>query len=64
MSPARCAVEVVGVDRLLFSVDYPYSANTRGRAFLDSLPAILSPDDIAKLTHGNAERLLNLRPAA
>jgi hypothetical protein len=25
-----CALEVVGIDRLLFSVDYPYSPNTRG----------------------------------
>jgi hypothetical protein len=59
----RCALEVVGIDRLLFSVDYPYSPNTRGRAFLDSLPEILGTDDSAKLTHRNAEHLLGLRPA-
>ena len=64
LPPLRCAVEVVGIDRLLFSVDYPYSSNMRGRAFLDSLPEALGPDDIAKLTHRNAEHLLNLRPAA
>lgn len=64
LPPLRCAVEVVGIDRLLFSVDYPYSPNMRGRAFLDSLSEILGPDDIAKLTHRNAEHLLNLRPAA
>jgi hypothetical protein len=61
--PLRCAIEVVGIDRLLFSVDYPFSPNTRGRAFLDRLPEILSPDDIATLTHRNAERLLNLGAA-
>ena len=60
--PLRCAIEVVGIDRLLFSVDYPYSPNTRGRGFLDSLSNILGPDDIAKLTHRNAEHLLKLRP--
>jgi hypothetical protein len=54
---------VVGIDRLLFSVDYPYSPNTRGRAFLDSLPEILGADDFAKFTHRNAEHLLGLRPA-
>jgi predicted TIM-barrel fold metal-dependent hydrolase len=58
--PLRCAIEVVGIDRLLFSVDYPFSANTRGRAFLDGLAETLSPDDMAALTHGNAERLLKL----
>jgi hypothetical protein len=64
LPPLRCAFEVVGINRLLFSVDYPYSSNMRGRAFLDSLPEALGPDDIAKLTHRNADHLLNLRPAA
>ena len=59
-APLRCALEVIGIDRLLFSVDYPFAANASGRAFLDSLPEILGPDDIAALTHRNAERLLNL----
>ncbi|HTU51175.1 MAG TPA: amidohydrolase family protein [Acidobacteriaceae bacterium] len=64
LPPLQCALQVVGIDRLLFSVDYPYSPNTRGRAFLDSLPKILGPDDIAKLAHRNAEHLLKLRPVA
>jgi predicted TIM-barrel fold metal-dependent hydrolase len=62
--PLRCAMEVVGMDRLLFSVDYPFSPNTRGRAFLDSLTERLDPDDMAALTHRNAERLLHLRSLA
>lgn len=43
----------------MFSVDYPYSPNAKGRAFLDQLS--LAPADQTKLTHGNAERLLRLR---
>ncbi len=58
--PLRCALDVVGIDRLLFSVDYPFSPNTRGRAFLDSLREMLSPDDIEKLTYRNAKSLLKL----
>jgi predicted TIM-barrel fold metal-dependent hydrolase len=58
--PLRCALDVVGLDRLLFSVDYPFSPNTRGRTFLDSLSGMLRPDDLAKLTHRNAESLLRL----
>ena len=50
-------------DEFLFSVDYPYSPNTRGRAFLDSLQGILGADDFAKLTHRNAEELLGLHTA-
>ena len=58
--PLTCAVEVVGIDRVLFSVDYPFSPNTRGRAFLESLAGTLSPDDLAKLTHRNAEQVFKL----
>jgi uncharacterized protein len=42
----------------MFAVDYPYSSNEEGRAFLDSLP--LSPVDKEKIAHMNAERLLGL----
>lgn len=60
--PLRLALEVVGIDRLMFSVDYPFSSNQKGRDFLDSLT--LPPADLAKLTHGNARKLLKLHPAA
>jgi hypothetical protein len=50
------------VDRVLFSVDYPFGSNAAGRALLDTLP--LSPDEVAKIAGGNAERVLGLRPAA
>jgi hypothetical protein len=58
--PLRCAIDVVGIDRLLFSVDYPFSPNTRGRAFLDSLSDMLGLEDIQKLSYGNAGRVLKL----
>jgi predicted TIM-barrel fold metal-dependent hydrolase len=56
--PFKCTMEVVGADRILFSVDYPYSPNTVGRTFLDSLP--ISPEEMGKISGGNAERLLKL----
>ena len=56
--PFQCAMEVVGADRILFSVDYPYSPNTIGRTFLNSLP--ISPEEMSKISGGNAERLLKL----
>ena len=61
LPPLRCALDVMGIDRMLFSVDYPYSANTRGRTFLDSLRETLSAEDLGKLAHGNAEELLKLK---
>ena len=49
-----------GADRIMFAVDYPFSANQRGRDFLDGLP--ISPDDKVKIAHGNADELLKLAP--
>lgn len=48
----------VGVDRVIFSVDYPFASNEAGKAFLDSLE--LAQPDLEKIAHGNAERLLNV----
>ena len=49
-----------GVDRVLFSIDYPYSTNRTGRDFLDTLK--LPAADLEKFAHGNADRLLKLPP--
>jgi uncharacterized protein len=56
--PFLTALQTVSVDRILFSVDYPYSSNLRGRAFLDGLS--LGPDELAKISHRNAEALLGV----
>jgi predicted TIM-barrel fold metal-dependent hydrolase len=58
LPPVMCAVQVFGVDRVLFSVDYPFGPNQAGRRLLDRLP--LSPADRAKIAGGNAERVLRL----
>lgn len=58
LPPFQCALDVVGIDRLMYSVDYPFSPNTRGRDFLNALN--LTDTDYAKLTHGNAEALFRL----
>ena len=58
--PFRCAREVVGLDRLMFSVDYPFSPNTRGRSFLTAIAQEMSEDEMQQLTHGNAERLFRV----
>jgi len=60
--PFLAALLTFGIDRILFSVDYPYAPNARGQAFLKSLS--LSPTDLAKLAHGNADGLLGLEVKA
>jgi predicted TIM-barrel fold metal-dependent hydrolase len=58
LPPVLCTIEVLGVDRVLFSVDYPFGGNAAGRAMLDALP--LAPADKAKIAGGNAEQVLPL----
>jgi hypothetical protein len=48
----------VGVDRIMFSADYPYASMLAARTFLEQLP--LSPADKNRIAHGNAEQLLRL----
>jgi hypothetical protein len=57
--PFLAALLTFGIDRIMFSVDYPYAPNVKGRTFLDRLS--LPPADMAKLTHGNADALLKLK---
>jgi len=58
LPPFAVAVAVFGVDRVLFSIDYPYSSDRQGRDFLDALK--LPAADLEKIAHGNADRLLKL----
>jgi len=49
---------LMGPDRILYSIDYPYQSLDGARAFMERLPA--SEADKALIAHGNAERLLGL----
>jgi len=53
-----CSMMEMGIDRILFSVDYPFAENLPGTEWLKTLP--LGPDDTEKLLNGNARRLLKI----
>jgi uncharacterized protein len=57
--PFVAALQTFGIDRIMFSIDYPFAPNAKGRKFLNEVA--LSPADMAKLTHGNADALLKLK---
>jgi predicted TIM-barrel fold metal-dependent hydrolase len=57
--PFLAALLTFGIDRIMFSVDYPYAEDALGRKFLERIS--LSPADMEKLTHGNADALLKLK---
>jgi predicted TIM-barrel fold metal-dependent hydrolase len=52
--------EVVGADRIIWSVDYPYLTLEGAREFVEKLP--VSDADREKMAHLNAERLFKLVP--
>ena len=60
LSPLKCALEVVGIERLMYSVDYPFSPNTHGQEFLKKAAGVLSAEDMEKLVGGNAEKVLKI----
>src|SRR5205085_3043535 len=53
-----CCMMEMGIDRILFSVDYPFMDNPPGAEWIKTLP--LSGEDREKLLNGNARRLLKL----
>lgn len=58
----NCAVAMLGIENLLFSVDDPFQDNFEATSFLQA--ASLSSEDKDKFAHRNAERLLKLPPAS
>ncbi|NNE89778.1 MAG: amidohydrolase [Silicimonas sp.] len=53
-----CTLDAVGVDRVLFAVDWPYADNTEAVDWLKAAP--IADDDRQAIFSGNAQRLLKL----
>ena len=53
-----CSIMEMGVDRILFSVDYPFVDNPPGTKWANELP--LCTEDREKILNGNAARLLRI----
>ena len=56
-----CCMMEMGIDRILFSVDYPFVDNPPGTKWTETLP--LCAEDKEKLLNGNAKRLLKISRA-
>ena len=54
----QCCMMELGVDRIMFSVDYPFVRNPPAVRWLESVP--INDEDKAKIASGNAKRLLRL----
>jgi predicted TIM-barrel fold metal-dependent hydrolase len=53
-----CCIMELGVDRILFSIDYPFVANAPGTKWITDLQ--LNAEDKIKILNGNAKRLLKM----
>ena len=53
-----CTLMEMGIERVLFSVDYPYVENAPGTKWMEGVP--LSREDKEKILNGNAKKLLKM----
>jgi uncharacterized protein len=51
-------VNTVGIDRVVFTTDWPYASMKTARQSFDQMP--INVNDKEKIAHRNAERLLGL----
>ncbi len=52
------AIQAVGVDNVMFSIDYPFESTEQAVQFIRTAP--LAPGDQERVAHVNAERILRL----
>jgi 2,3-dihydroxybenzoate decarboxylase len=57
-SALACAIAEMGVERIMFAVDWPYINNALGTAWLKAAP--ISDQDRAAIFEGNARKLLKM----
>ena len=57
-SALRAATQAVGIDRVLFAIDYPFESTAEAVEFLRTAP--FTPPDLNRIAHGNAERILRV----
>jgi 2,3-dihydroxybenzoate decarboxylase len=57
--PLICAIQELGEERVMFSVDYPYESSSIAAQFIEHAP--LDPKALEKICYGNAYNILNLK---
>ena len=65
LAPFECLLKVSPLDKIMFSVDYPFSTTEMGMQFVEEIQraGILSQEQLEAFCHGNAEKLLKLKTA-
>jgi 5-carboxyvanillate decarboxylase len=55
----RFCIDKIGIDRIMWAIDYPFQPTAPAVAFIESAP--LSETERAKIAHGNAERIFKIK---
>ncbi|PYH40472.1 amidohydrolase family protein [Aspergillus saccharolyticus JOP 1030-1] len=63
LPPLQCLLQTTSISHILYSVDYPFSSNEKGLAFVEEVrqSGLLSEADFEKFAYGNAQDLLGLK---
>jgi len=56
----RFCIDKIGIDHIMWAIDYPYQPSAPAVAFLESAP--LSDEERAQIAHRNAERIFRITP--
>lgn len=63
IAPFACLLRVSKIDKIMYSVDYPFVSNEQGLAFIEELQGsgLVQDDELEMICHGNAEKLLKVK---
>lgn len=63
LGPLACLLQTTSINHVLYSVDYPFSGNDRGFAFLDEIrdKGLMTEEELAQFSYKNAEALLRVK---
>lgn len=63
LPPLACLIQTTPIDHVLYSVDYPFSPNEKGKDFLETIKGkgLMSDEDFEKFKWKNAEALLKVK---
>lgn len=62
-APLECLLRVSPLDHVLFSVDYPFSDNEKGRRFVEEIEnqGLLKGESLSAFANENAAKLLQIK---
>ena len=63
LTPFTCLIRQMPIDHILYSVDWPYSNNTDGLAFMKEVRSsgLVTEEQFEGIAYKNAESLLHVR---